>query len=125
MGAMSDMKTCVSELKGLLRQFRDERDWLQFHDPKNLAEAISIEAAELLELFNWKKQNEIARSLKRNSQFKNAVEAELTDVLCNVLNFANVINIDLSQAFITKIEANGKTYPVSRSRGIAKIPYEL
>jgi NTP pyrophosphatase (non-canonical NTP hydrolase) len=76
----SDSSTTIQTLKNLLRDFRDERDWKQFHDPKNLAEAISIEAAELLELFLWQTPANIRGSMK-DPQFKKTVEEELADIL--------------------------------------------
>jgi NTP pyrophosphatase (non-canonical NTP hydrolase) len=116
----SDANTTVAELKELLLQFRNEREWEQFHDPKNLAEAISIEAAELLELFLWKKPEEVAQLLKSNLQFKRAVEDEFADILSFALNFANAANIDVSHAVKAKIEKNRNKYPVEKAKGTAK-----
>jgi NTP pyrophosphatase (non-canonical NTP hydrolase) len=115
----SDSKTSIEELKSLLMDFRDERDWKQFHDPKNLAEAISIEAAELLELFLWKSPNNIAHLLNSDAKFKIAVEDELADILLFVLNFANAANIDVSRAVANKIEKNRKKYPIEKAKGTA------
>lgn len=115
----SDSKTSIDQLKRLLLDFRDERDWEQFHDPKNLAEAISIEAAELLELFLWKSPNDITQLLKSDAKFKAAVEDELADVLSFILNFANVTDIDVSRAVSSKIEKNRKKYPVEKAKGSA------
>lgn len=115
----SDSTTRIAQLKDLLLKFRDERDWKQFHDPKNLAEAISIEAAELMELFLWKTPREVARLLKSDAKFKNAVQDEFADIVCFILNFANVTNIDVSHAVNTKIEKNRKKYPVDKAKGSA------
>ena len=115
----SDSKTSIDQLKRLLLDFRDERDWKQFHDPKNLAEAISIEAAELLELFLWKSPSDVAHLLKSDAEFKNAVEDELADILSFILNFANATNIDVSRAVKSKIEKNRKKYPVEKAKGSA------
>jgi len=115
----SDSKTSIEELKRLLLDFRDERDWEQFHDPKNLAEAISIEAAELLELFLWKSPNDITHLLKSDAKFKAAVEDELADVLSFILNFANATDIDVSRAVSNKIEKNRKKYPIEKAKGSA------
>ena len=115
----SDSKTSIEQLKKLLLDFRDERDWEQFHDPKNLAEAISIEAAELLELFLWKSPNDVTHLLKSDAKFKDAVEDELADILSFILNFANAANIDVSRAVSNKIEKNRKKYPVEKAKGSA------
>jgi NTP pyrophosphatase (non-canonical NTP hydrolase) len=115
----SDSKTSIEQLKKLLLDFRDERDWEQFHDPKNLAEAISIEAAELLELFLWKSPNDVTHLLKSDAKFKDAVEDELADILSFILNFANATNIDVSRAVSNKIEKNRKRYPVEKAKGSA------
>jgi dCTP diphosphatase len=112
----SDSTTTIQTLKHLLREFRDERDWEQFHDPKNLAEAISIEAGELLELFLWQTPANIKRSMK-DPKFKKTVEEELADVLCFSLNLANVAGIDIASAVKGKVEANRRKYPVSKARG--------
>jgi dCTP diphosphatase len=87
-----DSNVTIQDLKNLLIEFRDERDWAKFHDPKNLAEAISIEAAELLELFLWKTPKEIASSLKSNSALRRAIHEELADVVCFSLSLANSLD---------------------------------
>lgn len=115
----SDSATTIQELKHLLRTFRDEREWQKFHDPKNLAEAVCIEASELLELFLWKSPSVIKRSLKSNAQFRKAVEEELADVLCFSLSFANVADIDIAHIVKQKIAANGLKYPIEKAKGRA------
>jgi dCTP diphosphatase len=115
----SDSSTTIQSLKTLLRDFRDERDWKQFHDPKNLAEAISVEASELLELFLWKNPAAVKRSMKSDREFRKSVEEELADVLCFSLSFANAANIDVATAVKEKIEANKLKYPVGKARGKA------
>ena len=115
----SDSTTSIAQLKELLLGFRDERDWKQFHDPKNLAEAISIEAAELLELFLWKSPEDAASLLASDSNFKKAVEDEFADILCFILNLANAAEIDVSRAVHTKLELNKAKYPVEKAKGVA------
>jgi NTP pyrophosphatase (non-canonical NTP hydrolase) len=112
----SDSKTTIQTLKELLREFRDERDWKKFHDPKNLAEAISIEAAELLELFLWKNPVDVTESIK-DPEFKETLEEELADILCFSFSLANVAGIDVAHAVIRKVEANRLKYPVDKARG--------
>jgi dCTP diphosphatase len=114
-----DSNVTIQDLKNLLIEFRDERGWAKFHDPKNLAEAISIEAAELLELFLWKTPKEIESSLKSNSALKRAIHEELADVVCFSLSLANSLNVDLSKIVTSKIESNKKKYPIAKVRGIA------
>lgn len=99
-----------------LRQFRDERDWGQFHNPKDLALALSIESSELLEVFLWK-QPEDADVEK--------VKEELADVFAYALLMADAYGLDVEKIVLDKIEKNGKKYPVNKSRGSAKKYNEL
>jgi NTP pyrophosphatase (non-canonical NTP hydrolase) len=115
----TDKNTTIDELKQLLRKFREKRDWAQFHDPKNLAEAISIEAAELLQLFLWRNPETVTRAIKTDHQLEKAVEEELADVFCFALNFANSLKIDVSQMIRRKIALNNVKYPISKSKGVA------
>src|SRR4051812_6680302 len=97
-----------------IRKFRDERDWKQFHDPKNLAVSISIEAAELLELFQWKTGEEATRFAAAN---KERVSEEIADVAIYLIELADIAGIDLAKAIQAKLEKNAKKYPVDKSRG--------
>jgi dCTP diphosphatase len=115
----SDSKTTIQTLKELLQTFRDDRDWEQFHDPKNLAEAISVESSELLELFLWKNASDVKRLIKSDREFKKSVEEELADILCFSLSLANAAKIDVASAVKDKIEANRLKYPVEKARGRA------
>lgn len=113
----SDANTTFAEVKELLLQFRDERDWGQFHDPKNLAEAISIESAELMETFLWKTPKQVEQLLKNDEKFREAVEEEFADIVCFIVNFANAANIDIAHAVRAKVEVNKKKYPVAKAKG--------
>ena len=115
----ADKTSTVAELKALMRRFRDERDWEQFHDPKNLAEAISVEAAELLELFLWKEKVEIGRLLSKDAAYRLAVEEELADTVMTCLSFANAADIDVADAIMAKVKKAAKKYPVAKARGKA------
>jgi len=115
----NDKETTIQELKDLLREFRDKRDWAQFHDPKNLAEAISIEAGELQELFLWKDKEKIIKELKDNPDFKREIGEELADVVVFCLNFANSADIDISSIVKDKIIKTEKKYPVEKAKGTA------
>ena len=104
------------ELQKALIDFRDEREWEQFHNPKDLALALSIEAAELNELFLWKKPEEADQQ---------KVKEELADVLAYALLLASTYNLDINQIVLDKIKKNGEKYPVDRAKGTAKKYNEL
>lgn len=99
-----------------IRKFRDERDWLQFHNPKNLAVSVSIEAAELLELFQWTSGEESARYAADNRE---KVSDEMADVAIYLLELADILGIDLAKAIDAKLEKNAVKYPVEKSRGVS------
>ena len=101
----------IRELIDLLETFRDERDWAQFHDSKNLALALSIEAAELNELFLWKKDAE------SEAVDKQRLREELADVFAYALMLAGRHGLDVSQIVKDKIALNAKKYPVESSKG--------
>jgi len=109
----------IKELKKRIKKFRDERDWEQFHDPKNLAEAISIEAAELQELFLWKNVDEINNKIKNEPEYRKKIEYELSDVITFALNLANTLDVDVARTITEKIEINNKKYPVDKARGVS------
>ena len=113
-----DDKTTIAELKRLAKDYRDERDWEQFHDPKNLAEDISIEAAELLEHFLWKDKAQVAEYLADASN-KAEIADELADVIHAALLMSVQTGIDISDVFKTKMEKNAKKYPIEKARGKA------
>ena len=107
----------VKSIQQTLRQFALERDWDQFHSPKNLASALSVESAELLELFQWLTEKE---SLDiTNGDQRQRVEQEMADVLLYLLRMADVLNVDLERAAIEKIQRNAEKYPVDLVRGNA------
>ena len=114
----------LQELQGLVLQFAKDRDWLQFHSPKNISMAISAEAAELLEHFLWDEGEE---SLKKTQDAKSrvAIEEEVADVIILSLQFANVTGIDLGKSIRRKLALNEKKYPIDRSRGNARKYTEL
>ena len=119
-----DKKTTIEELKDLLIKFRNKRNWNQFHDPKNLAEAISIEAGELQELFLWKNKEEVYKKMK-DPNFKKEVEEELADVIIFCFNFSNSIDLDISSTVKRKIKINDQKYPINKSKGLSKKYNEL
>lgn len=97
-------------LRDALRRFADERDWDQFHSPKNLAAALSVEAAELLEHYQW---NEVAADPAK-------VREELADVLLYLIRLADKLDIDLAAAASDKIALNARKYPADRARGSSR-----
>lgn len=102
-----------------LIKFRDERDWQQFHDSKNLALAISIEAAELNEIFLWKKDNEV------ENVSSDKIKEELADVLSFAFLLAEKHNLDIFQIVLDKVKKNAEKYPVDKAKGTAKKYNEL
>ena len=120
-----DSTTTLAELKQLLKEFRDARDWAQFHDAKNLAEAISIEAGELQELFLWKDKDVVMEKIKNDPEFRRKVEEELADVVMYALNFANTTEVDVARVVKEKVENNDRKYPVEKAKGSAKKYDEL
>ena len=106
----------MEEVLARIRKFRDERDWMKFHDPKNLAVSISIEAAELLELFQWKTGEEASRYAVEN---KERVSEEMADVAIYLLEFADNVGIDLIKAIEAKLDKNAAKYPIEKARGVA------
>lgn len=115
---MNDLEYLKQEVK----KFRDARDWKQFHTPKDLVQAISIEAAELSELFLWVSQDE---SYKTAQDKKEQLSEEMADVLIYLLSLSDVVNIDLSQAVEDKLRKNNLKYPVEKALGQMKKYSEL
>lgn len=100
-------------------KFRDERDWKQFHTPKDLAAAIAIESAELQERFLWKSETDIAADLADPAKRDKVVE-ELADVLIFTLLLADRLDVPVDEAIRKKLAANALKYPVAKSKGTAK-----
>ena len=107
----------INQIKQQLRNFAEARDWDQFHSPKNLASAISVEAAELLEIFQWLTE-ESSRTLDANTKQK--VEQEIADVFLYLIRLADKLDIDVLAAATRKIDLNNAKYPVDFSKGNAK-----
>jgi dCTP diphosphatase len=105
----------MQETLAKIRKFRDDRDWKKFHDPKNLAVSISIEAAELLELFQWMSGEEATRYAGENRE---RVSEEIADVAIYLIELADITGIDLAHAIEAKLEKNAKKYPIEKSRGV-------
>jgi NTP pyrophosphatase (non-canonical NTP hydrolase) len=112
--ADSDAMRDLEELKERLRSFVADRDWDQFHSPKNLAMALSVEAAELVEIFQWLTE---AESEALDADRRRRVSEEMADVLWYLVRIADRLDIDLLQAAAEKLERNAVKYPADRVRG--------
>ncbi len=120
----SDTATTLAELKQRVLAFARERDWEQFHSPKNLSMALAAEAGELMEHFLWA-ESAASQARAREPARRREIEDELADVVIYALEFANVTGIDLAAAIETKLAANAKKYPVEKARGRADKYTEL
>ena len=107
----------LDQLRDALRHFVEERDWNQFHSPKNLAIALSVEAAEVLEHFQWLSESE---STKLTPAGLAQVREELADVLLYLVRLADKLDVDLLAAADDKLAVNAKKYPADRVRGSSK-----
>ncbi len=107
---MSDVKRITKKI----RKFRDERDWMQFHTHKDMAISLALEAAEVLEHFQWKSPQEIKKYAKEH---KNHVGEELADVGMYLFELADNLGIDLTKAMDKKLEINAKKYPIEKAKG--------
>jgi dCTP diphosphatase len=116
---MSDTLDVLAEQ---LKAFARARDWEQFHAPKNLACALSVEAGELLEHFQWMTEEQ-SRALA--SEKREAVAAEMADVLLYLVQLASSLNVDLREAALRKIKSNDQRYPAERARGSSRKHDEL
>lgn len=113
---MNDSETTIAELRQLVDQFVDERDWQQFHSPKNLAMALAIEAAELMEHFQWI-DIEKSRKVAEDADKLAAIGEELADVLSYTLALANSLGIDLATTHRQKMLKNAEKYPADEFHG--------
>ena len=108
----------IKSVQKTLREFAQARDWEQFHSPKNLATALAVEAAELLEPFQWLQEEESRKLAEKPSEYAR-VEEEIADVMIYLLRLADQLDIDLARAVEQKIRRNAEKYPVALARGNA------
>ena len=108
----------INNIQKQLSDFADERDWDQFHNPKNLSMALSVEASELVEIFQWLTPEQ-AESIMSSSESEH-VKEEMADIMIYLIRMADKLNVDLESAVTDKIVKNGKRYPVSLSKGNVK-----
>lgn len=114
--ALSDSQTTVSELKTRVLAFVRERDWEQFHAPKNLSMALAAEAGELMEHFLWATAEE-SRAVATDPAKRAKIAEELADVVIYALEFANATGLDVAASIEAKMVANAKKYPVEKAKG--------
>jgi len=114
----------IVDIQKRLQKFADERDWEQFHNPKNLAMALSVEASELIEIFQWLTPEE-SLSIKLNSLKFEEVSDEIADVALYLLRLADKLDIDIETAINNKLDKNTLKYPIGKSKGNAKKYTEL
>lgn len=114
--ASGDKQTSVFELREVVRQFVEERNWRQFHSPKNLSMSLAIEAAELMEHFQWLTVDE-SRKLADDDDRRPAIAEELADVISYALALANEMNIDVTTTLREKMKKNAVKYPAEKYFG--------
>ena len=124
MAALTDSSACIAELKNRILAFARERDWEQFHAPKNLSMALAAEAAELMEHFLWASP-EKSREIANDPSKRRMIAEELADVVIYALEFANSTGLDVAGAIEDKMAANARKYPVEKARGRADKYNEL
>jgi NTP pyrophosphatase (non-canonical NTP hydrolase) len=116
MAALTDSTATIADLKARVLAFVRERDWEQFHAPKNLSMALAAEAGELMEHFLWAEPEE-SRRIAAGSAKRAQIAEELADVVIYALEFANATGLDVATAIEAKMAANAKKYPVEKARG--------
>lgn len=110
---MSELETIAKQI----RKFRDDRDWAQFHNPKDMAIALSIEASELLEHFLWKTPKEVDERVATNRE---EIEDEVADIAVYLVELADNLGIDLLEAMNRKLAKNAAKYPAEKVKGSSK-----
>ena len=124
MAALTDSATTLFELKTRVLAFVREREWEQFHTPKNLSMALAAETGELMEHFLWATPEQ-SRSIANEPAKQARIADELADVVIYALEFANMTGLDISAAIEAKMAANAKKYPVEKARGRSEKYTEL
>jgi NTP pyrophosphatase (non-canonical NTP hydrolase) len=113
---MKDQTTTIAELKLKIKKFISDRNWEQYHDPKNLSMSIAIEAAELMENFQWGDRN-ASVELFSNRKLRENIEDEIADIAIYLLDFCGMNNMDLTEIIERKLHKNRKKYPIRLSKG--------
>lgn len=123
-GTRRPKRSPFDELVLQVLAFRDRRQWRQFHNPKDLSISITLEAAELLELFQWKSPDEVAGFVADPEGYRRVVW-EMADVLILLISLADIVGVDLIEAAREKLKENDRKYPVTRARGTARKYHDL
>ena len=118
MASISDSATTLAELKTRILAFARERDWEQFHAPKNLSMALAAEAAELMEHFLWATPEQ-SHGVALDPRKRSRIAEELADIVIYALEFANATGLDVARAIEAKMASNARKYPVHKARGRA------
>ena len=113
---MNDNNTVINDLKKTVKNFVEEREWRQFHTPKNLSMSVAIESAELMELFQWLSKEDSEKAMSSGKLRKNAID-EVADIFIYLIAFCNENNIDIKQAIDQKMKKNKKKYPANVFKG--------
>ncbi len=111
-----DTKLDIEKMQIFFRNFVKEREWNQFHTPKNLCIALSVEASELMEIFQWLTPKESLEATQ-DSEKKQAISDEIADIFSYLIRLADILNIDLEKAFWDKFKQNTEKYPIELSKG--------
>lgn len=111
---MSHQLIDVDALTEAIRKFAEERNWERFHSPKNLAMALSVEVAELVEIFQWRTEAE-SRAAKDDARVKHAAAEEIADIIIYTVRLADKLGVDVSDAVSQKLEKNARKHPVTPS----------
>ena len=112
----NDANTTITQLRSIVSDFVDARQWRQFHRPKNLAMSIAIEAAELMEHFQWLTDDQVNEAVSDEDRLS-GIRDEMSDVLSYLLALANALDIDLSESLREKMDKNNRKYPANQFRG--------
>jgi len=108
----------IDEIQKRLDKFAKDRDWEQFHNPKNLAMALSVEVAELVEIFQWSNSGGLDEI--KDEKIRKKIEEEIADIFIYLIKISGKLNLDLMKIIYEKIEKNEQKYPVAKSRGSSK-----
>ena len=112
----------ITEITGKIREFRDDRDWMQFHNPKELAAAIAIESAELQEIFLWKDYPSSESAVREKT---GAIADEIADIAVYLFELADNLGLQLGDVMLAKMQKNAEKYPVEKARGSSRKYTEL
>ena len=114
----------ISKIKNILRKFSSDRDWDQFHNPKNLVMALSVETAELVEIFQWLNERQ-SKITHLSDQDRLRIKEEMADILIYLIQISDKLDINLEKVVLEKIKLNEKKYPIDISKGSSKKYYKI